>query len=42
MKKQIVAIMLLLILLLPMLGGIRRIRNLRRDTPPKTAKNDDE
>jgi hypothetical protein len=31
MKKQIIAAMLLLILLLPMFAGIRRIKNLPRD-----------
>lgn len=36
MKKQIVALLLLAILLLPMLGGIRRLKRLPRD-----KKNDD-
>lgn len=31
MKKEIVAALLLLILLLPMYAGIRRIKNLPRD-----------
>jgi fumarate reductase subunit D len=35
MKKQIVALMLLMVLLLPMFAGIRRIKNIRRDAPPK-------
>lgn len=38
MKKEIVAILLLTLLLLPMWAGIRRIRNLprpQRDDPPE-------
>ena len=35
MKKQIVAMMLLVVLLLPMLAGIRRIRKLPREKPPE-------
>ena len=37
MKKEFVALLLLAVLLLPMLAGIRRIRNLPRhqkDAPP--------
>lgn len=37
MKKEIVAALLLLILLLPMYAGIRRLKNLSRD-----HKNDDQ
>ncbi len=33
MKKQIVAVMLLLVLLLPMFAGIRRIKDLSRRKP---------
>jgi hypothetical protein len=38
MKKQLFALLLLLVLLLPMFAGIRRIKNLPRrkdDDPPK-------
>jgi hypothetical protein len=42
MKRQIVAMMLLLILLLPMLAGIRRIKNLPREKPPESPERDDE
>ena len=37
MKKQIIAAMLLLVLLLPMYAGIRRIKNL----PPRPRDEDD-
>lgn len=38
MKKELIAVLLLAILLLPMWAGIRRIRNLpreRQDEPPE-------
>ncbi|WP_268794735.1 hypothetical protein [Sphingomonas sp. SRS2] len=35
MKKQIVAAILLLVLLLPMFAGIARIKRLPRDNPDK-------
>jgi len=34
-KKQIIAALLLLILILPMLAGIRRVRKLPRVAPPE-------
>jgi len=33
MKKQLFALMLLLVLLLPMFAGIRRIKDIRRHRP---------
>ena len=40
MKKEFVALMLLAVLLLPMLAGIRRIRNIPR-TPPNEPPTED-
>jgi len=41
MKKELFALALLVVLLLPMLAGIRRIRDIRRDQPPPDDSVDD-
>ncbi|WP_340313865.1 hypothetical protein [Rhizorhabdus argentea] len=42
MKKQIVAAILLLVLLLPMFAGIRRIKDLQRHRPDEDQQPSDD